>query len=440
MLNSSLPESELQKSLLAYLDRIDFILNELGVNVRHVTQNKKMMGWLHHALNISEYANPSFREKLLTFAKPVDLTVFFDAVGISHTIPLHSGLAESIRKASLLPWGNNDETKKFVEIFGYDSDLVPTSSIKREGTKTISKPINPLKLLTDYQSNIFFRGAYFASKPWSRFVIHIPTGGGKTRTAMEIASDFFNSGLDIGEERQVVWIADKDELCEQAIDALEGVWPHVGKKDLQLYRLWGSNSIESFDDFSFIVATYAKLNGIRKRDGVLPKPHMIICDEAHNVIAPTHKAALRCLEDRDTRIIGLTATPIRGLGSVENRDLYEYFNNEIIDIDSGDANAIEYLQRRRYLSHYTTVTISSNRQFRMTAEQRRQYTEERDLPPELLDAIARDDERNIIIAEYLKILKEEGKQVLYFAPKCGAVKVYVCNNACDRSKSCPRGW
>lgn len=415
MLNSNLPDSDLQRSLAGYLDRIDFILNEIGQG-RHVVQSKKMMGWLHHALNISEYANPSFRERLLRFANPDDLKRFFEETGVPHTVPLRLGIEESIRKASRLPWGDNDKTRKFVEIFGYDSDLVPVSTARRESVKTIPRPDNPFKPLTDYQSDIFFRGAYAASKPWSRFVIHMPTGGGKTRTAMEIISDFFNSGLEGGEDRQVVWIADKDELCEQAIDALEGVWPHVGRRDLRLYRLWGTNSADSFDDFSFIVATYAKLNSIRKGGGTLPRPHLIIGDEAHNVVAPTHRAVLRALEDRDTRIIGLTATPIRGLGSVENRHLYEYFNDEIIDIDSGDVNAIEYLQRRRYLSHYVTETIPSNREFRMTAEQRRRYAEERDLPPKLLDAIARDDRRNIIIADRLKGLMEGGKQVLYFAP------------------------
>ena len=302
MLNSRLPESELQKSLSKYLNRIDFILNELDLSVRNITQNKSVMGQLHHALNIAEYANPAFRKNLLMYADPRDLAVFFGSIGIPYTLQPRSELIKRIKTVSRLPWGNNSYTKKFVEIFGYEQDLVPTSSVKRERITMIPKSENPFKPLTDYQSDIFFRGSSTASIPWSRFVIHIPTGGGKTRTAMEIVSNFFNSGLNRGEARQVVWIADKDELCEQAIDALESVWPHVGKKNLMLYRLWGKNNIESFDDFSFIVATYAKLNSIRKRGGTLPRPHLVIGDEAHNVIAPMHRTVLRSLEERDTRI------------------------------------------------------------------------------------------------------------------------------------------
>ena len=415
MLNSNLPSSQLQRSLSDYLDKVDFILHELGVEGQ-IVQDKDMMGLLHHALNISRYANSSFRENLLLFAKLDDVTAFLDMVGIRYEAGSRASILESIKKASLLPWGNNDATKKFVDVFGYGRDLVPTVFAKRDAIKVILKPENPFKPLTDYQSKIFFKVANTISNSWARLVIHVPTGGGKTRTAMEIVSDFLNAGLNDNEERQVVWIADKDELCEQAIDALEGVWPHVGKKDLTLYRLWGNNRINSFDDFSFIVATYAKLNSLKKAKGALPRPHLIICDEAHNVIAPTHKASIRSLEDRDTRIIGLTATPIRGLDSTENRELYEFFNDTIIDIDSGDVNAIEYLQRRRYLANFDAVTIASNRVYRMSEAQRRMYAEDRDLPQGFLDEIARDRYRNAIIAEHLKALMETGKQVLYFAP------------------------
>ena len=422
MLNSNLPSSQLQRSLSDYLDKVDFILHELG-REGQIVQDKDMMGLLHHALNIPRYANSAFREELLLFAGLDDITTFLEAVGIRYEAGSQTSLLKSIKKASLLPWGDNDATKKFVDIFGYEQDLVPTVSTKRDAIKVIPKPENPFKPLTDYQSKIFFEAADAISNSWARLVIHVPTGGGKTRTAMEIVSNFLNAGLDDDEERQVVWIADKDELCEQAIDALEGVWPHVGKKDLNLYRLWGSHKIDSFDDFSFIVATYAKLNSLRKNKGAIPRPHLIISDEAHNVIAPTHKASIRSLEDRGTRIIGLTATPIRGIDSAENHELYEFFNDAIIDIDSGDTNAIEYLQRRRYLATFDTVTIASSRVYRMSESQKRMYAEDRDLPRGFLDEIAQDKYRNAIISEQLKALMETDKQVLYFAPNVNQSKL-----------------
>ena len=414
MLNSNLPQGQLHQELSDYLDKVDFIMNELGVEGQ-IVRDKNMMGLLHHALNISRYANPSFREELLRYAEPNDRAAFLDEVGIRYEAGSDDSLQAAIKKASLLLWGDNAATRKFVDVFKYGRDLVPSVPVKRDAIKVIPQPEKPFKPLTDYQSKIFFKVADAISNSWTRLIIHVPTGGGKTRTAMEIVSDFLNSGLNDGEERQVVWIADNDELCEQAIDALEGVWPHVGKKDLKLYRLWGNNKIDSFDDVSFIVATYAKLNSLRKAKGTLPRPHLIICDEAHNVIAPTHRKSIRSMEDRDTRIIGLTATPIRGIGSAENRELYEFFNDTMIDIDSEDVNAIEYLQRRRYLSTFDVELIQSNSVYRMSEAQKRTYAEDRDLPEGFLDKIAQDRDRNVIIAERLKVLMETGKQVLYFA-------------------------
>ena len=68
MLNSNLPQGQLHQELSNYLDKIDFILHELGMG-GHIVQDKSIMGLLHHALNIPRYANPSFREELLRLCR-----------------------------------------------------------------------------------------------------------------------------------------------------------------------------------------------------------------------------------------------------------------------------------------------------------------------------------------------------------------------------------
>ena len=116
-----------------------------------------------------------------------------------------------------------------------------------------------------------------------------------------------------------------------------------------------------------------------------------------------------------TRVIGLTATPMRG-NDVETKSLIEFFNNEIIEINADGYNTIEYLQGKGYLAHCMPHTIPSNREYRLTKEDRKAIERLRDLPAGLLDKIARDDKRNIIIAEELRKLHDEKKQILYFAP------------------------
>ena len=416
MLNRNLPASELHESLDKYLVTMDFILKEIGESQRSLVDNKHLMGQLHHALNISNYSKPPFRENLLRHAKKDELLRFFHSVGLSYSASMEPDrLFKTIKKASKIPWEDNDETRSFIEIFGYDKNLIPIRAKSHESIQVIEKPKTPFKTLKDYQSEIFFQSMDIIRKSWSRLIIHMPTGAGKTRTAIEIIADFLNTGLENGEELQVVWIADKDELCEQAIETMDDIWSHVGKKDIPLYRLWGSNKFTKFEDFSFIVATYQTLNNLVKNNQTLPKPHLIVSDEAHNVIAPTHKHVLRQLEERQTRIIGLTATPIRGINTNENRQLLEYFEKTIIKIDSGDINTIEYLQRKGYLSYYIPKTIQSHRKFTLTKEQRRQYEKDSDLPSGFLDELANDQQRNIIILDNLKKLHAENVQVLYFA-------------------------
>ena len=196
---------------------------------------------------------------------------------------------------------------------------------------------------------------------------------------------------------------------------MKEIWSHLGKADLHVYRVWGKNIPDNFKPNAFIVATYQKLNNLLNSNN-FPQPELVVADEAHNVIARTHKNVIRHLEEKGTRIIGLTATPIRGVENPENKKLREYFNDEIIEIDSGDMDNISYLQSRGYLAYCEPETIRSDREFILTQEQRRKFADDHDLPLEILDKIANDNRRNFIIAERLKKLIADNNQILYFAP------------------------
>jgi DNA repair protein RadD len=425
MLNQRLPRSELEQTLKEYINSVDFILKEISDLDTSVIFDKDLMGKLHHALNIPNYANSDFRKNLLKHADEGDLKKFMITIGLAESTITNEEILQLISKAASFSWGDNKETKAFAEIFGYEQSIIPKYVTKSETIEKIKVSEKPLKTLKEYQTKIFFESTKLVENPWTRFIIRMPTGAGKTRTALEVVSHFLNTGLEKDEKRQVVWIADREELCEQAIEAMQEIWPHIGKEELTLYRAWGGAKIEKFEDFSFIVATYQTLNSMLKNNKQFPTPHLVISDEAHNVLAPTHQEALRKLEENGTRIVGLTATPVRGIDTSENKKLQEYFNDQLIEIDSGEINAIEFLQGEGYLSHYIPTTIPSNRQFNLSTDQRRKFEVERDLPSGLLDEIASDNERNIKIAEILRDLKEENSQILYFAPNVKQSK-FMC--------------
>ena len=61
----------------------------------------------------------------------------------------------------------------------------------------------------------------------TRALLQMPTGSGKTRTASELIAAHLNESG----RRQVVWLANTRELCEQALQCVSDVWDHLGQKD-----------------------------------------------------------------------------------------------------------------------------------------------------------------------------------------------------------------
>ena len=53
----------------------------------------------------------------------------------------------------------------------------------------------------------------------------MPTGSGKTRVAVQAVVEAIR---DDGFEGGVLWVADRDELCEQAVEAWRQVWSSEG--------------------------------------------------------------------------------------------------------------------------------------------------------------------------------------------------------------------
>lgn len=424
MINENLPHSEIIAGLEGYIDRIDYVLNELGISSdRSIMDNKKLLGKLHHAANITNYSKPEFRERLLQRAGKKKLEIFLRRTKLADSLGDVAETATLVKDAARLPWGNNENTRTFVDVFGYEEGLVPEETGDVPSHEECMSYGEPLKMLKEYQAGIFFESIKLVTIPWSRFIVKMPTGAGKTRTAMETVCYFLRDDAGDG-FRQVLWIADRDELCEQAIENIKHVWPHVGRKTLNIYRLWDSRRHDKFKDPAFIVATYQTLrNVVDAKDSDL-EPDLIITDEAHNVLAPTHKRTLDRLMKKGARIMGLTATPVRANDN-ESAKLIEFFHERILEIDSDDTNTIVYLQRLGYLSDCKPVSLRSHREYRLTARERKEIERDRDLPPGLLDKIARDDNRNIIIAEYLQKLHEEKKQVLYFAPSIEQSK-FIC--------------
>ncbi|UUZ45812.1 helicase-related protein [Janibacter limosus] len=148
----------------------------------------------------------------------------------------------------------------------------------------------------------------------------------------------------VDNNRPLVWIAQTDELCEQAAETWTYVWRAIGPQvAMRLGRLWGSNDVtEEPGSFQLVIATVAKLNSIMKMEGKhgwLKEPSVVVIDEAHASIAPTYTRVLewmgRSSRKRDASVrrplIGLTATPFRGTSEEENKRLVNRYGENRLD-------------------------------------------------------------------------------------------------------------
>jgi len=122
--------------------------------------------------------------------------------------------------------------------------------------------------------------------------------------------------------------------------------------------------------------------------------------------------------DLGAKVIGLTATPVRGIKTKENDELRDFFNNNLISIKTDEGNsdsAIKFLQKKGYLSHVNLKEFDSvNLVDTISPRLWRLASKSRDLPPNFLKLIAENNDRNRMIAiKLLKIVKNK-KRILYF--------------------------
>lgn len=308
-----------------------------------------------------------------------------------------------------LQWANLPETYAPIK------ESVPPAELFLEHTES---PYKPLK---DFQYKVFFHAQKVLDINLSRFILQMPTGSGKTRTAMELVTYYLNNSP---EDTVVIWLAHSEELCEQALECFKEVWVHVAQKDLSLFRAWGNNASvpHLFNGSAFIVGGFQKMHSVLKKSPLVfnmlkSKVGLIVIDEAHKVIAPTYKEVTSALINNRTKVIGLTATPGRGVNNEEqNRALSDFFFNKNITIptDNGE-NVIAYLRKKRVLSHLTIDPIISPSDFSLTPAEKKYLEKYFDFPAGFLERVGNDSIRNIEIIKRLAQECASGRQILFFA-------------------------
>ena len=194
----------------------------------------------------------------------------------------------------------------------------------------------------------------------AKCMISLPTGGGKTRTAVEAYIEWLRPRFSEG--KYLIWIAQSEELCEQAIASIRQIWSSKEfSESLRIYRLFGKHNLDSDSMIGgVIVAGINKLyNVVRSNDTelieeVLGNCGAMIIDEAHRSTTMMYETVMTKAKDiRGENIFpicGLTATP----GRTSNTDeLSLLFKLKLITPELGEefkSSPLKYFRKNGFLA------------------------------------------------------------------------------------------
>ena len=100
--------------------------------------------------------------------------------------------------------------------------------------------------LFEYQKSISDQIIKLLNEKSSKAMVQMPTGSGKTRTAMNAITSWVGNN-DPKFNGFVVWMAHTEELCEQAIESFDRTWLANGNGAIQYFRYYGSRKIRKSD-------------------------------------------------------------------------------------------------------------------------------------------------------------------------------------------------
>ena len=138
-------------------------------------------------------------------------------------------------------WTGGPQTVAFVRSLGFEEGWAGDKNMRRDPYLEIDGP-RILPPLHDYQRRVAENVRQLMSSRTNdgkgRGMISMPTGSGKTRVAVQAVVEAIR---DDGFQGGVLWVADRDELCEQAVEAWQEVWSSEGAQDkkLRISRMWG---------------------------------------------------------------------------------------------------------------------------------------------------------------------------------------------------------
>ena len=254
-----------------------------------------------------------------------------------------------------------------------------------------------------------------------RAVLHLPTGVGKTRTAMHVVATFLSNN----DPSVVVWLASGKELLEQAAHEFKEAWSHLGTRPVQIGLIQGQHVID-FERFSdgFLAVGLAKAWSMLSRSHpewtmtVARSARLVVFDEAHQSIARTYSRITDELTtDYRCALLGLTATPGRTWDDIdEDGKLADFYDHNKVTIQVPGDNPIRYLIDNGYLARPVFRTLLAKPGLAIDDGDLARIASSLDIPDDVLSNLSMTDQYVAAALEAIEdLLSRAHTRVLVFA-------------------------
>jgi superfamily II DNA or RNA helicase len=293
--------------------------------------------------------------------------------------------------------------------------------------------IEPNYPLFDHQINVLNKTKEFFNTSIKKVLLHMPTGAGKTRTAINLVSE----KLKDNNKNLVIWLAHTEELCQQAHDEFSKAWEIIGNRNLKSYKLF-KNFRYNLDDINsgFVVLSLDYAYSLTKNNqskffSLARKSKFVVMDEAHMSVAPSYQQVLEILVNKETCLLGLTATPGRAeILSNENFKLAKFYNKQKATLNiKGYKTPIDFLQDKNYLAKVETekLEVSTNiTKFfskKDIAKELKRIQSGMDLSSDFIKKLSMNEARtNMIIEKTIIENKDKNNKIIIFAGSVESAK------------------